>query len=381
MAVYKRYKGKKLAPNSPDWDKGTWVVEFHLRGQYVKQSLPEARGVKQAEQAEIQIKQSIFDKKYNKAGSVTLFSDFVDNVYMPWSEDNKKSWKDDFQRSNRLKLFFKQTPLRDVSPMQVEKFKSKLRKEKNKKGEPLGPATVNRYLAVLSGIFTKAGDNTLIEVNPVSKVDKLQEPDPRDRFLNMHADDEEDRLFDHLSGYGEHVLAIADLDLETGLRLGELLKVRWLEIDFTQKTLTAKNTKNGKVRIMPLTAKAVRILKALRQDAPDTERVFDHKRTGRKRRQMMVCFEQAVDEAGLPDFHFHDLRRTFATRLRSANVHEYDIAELLGHSVPKGAGRETKVTMGYARGVPQRLRDAVNLLEKGKLLTFGTPSPLHLEAV
>ena len=91
---------------------------------------------------------------------------------------------------------------------------------------------------------------------------------------------------------------------------------------------------------------------------------------GRKRRHLPHCFERAVKDAGLDDFHFHDLRRTFATRLRAAGVHPYDIADLLGHSVPEGETRETK---GYARAVPQRLRDAVSKLEKGKLLTFSTP--------
>ena len=62
----------------------------------------------------------------------------------------------------------------------------------------------------------------------------------------------------------------------------------------------------------------------------------------------MVCFERAVREAGASDFHFQDLRHTFAARLRAANVHEYDIADLLGHPTPPGETRSTKVTRGYA---------------------------------
>jgi integrase len=81
----------------------------------------------------------------------------------------------------------------------------------------------------------------------------------------------------------------------------------------------------------------------------------------------MVCFERAVKEAGISNFHFHDLRHTFATRLRAANVHEYYIADLLGHSTTPGEMRNSKATHGYAHGVPNRLRDAVNSLEEGKL--------------
>ena len=101
---------------------------------------------------------------------------------------------------------------------------------------------------------------------------------------------------------------------------------------------------------------------------------FGENARARKRRQLMVCFELAVKESGIGDFHFHDLRHTFATRLRAANVHEYDIADLLGHSTTPSETRNTKVTRGYAHGVPQRLRDAVESLEAGKRLISGTPT-------
>jgi hypothetical protein len=83
--------------------------------------------------------------------------------------------------------------------------------------------------------------------------------------------------------------------------------------------------------------------------------------------ELMVCLEQAVKEAEISDFHFHDLRHTFATRLRAANVHEYYIANLLGHSTAPGEMRNSKVTRGYAHSVLKRLRDAVNSLEEGRL--------------
>ncbi len=89
----------------------------------------------------------------------------------------------------------------------------------------------------------------------------------------------------------------------------------------------------------------------------------------------MVCFEEAAKEAGISNFHFHDLRHTFATRLRAANVHEYDIADLLGHSTTSGDTRNMKITRGYAHGVLKRLRDAVNSLAEGKLIILeGAPT-------
>ena len=169
-------------------------------------------------------------------------------------------------------------------------------------------------------------------------------------------------------------VSLAESDLEVGMRLGELLKALWAEVDEANRLISVTKTKNDKPRSIPLTARALAILRRLRQGAPDAELIFDPTRTGRKRRQLMVCFERAVRESGIGDFHFHDLRHTFATRLRAANVHEYDIADLPGHSTTPGETRNTKVTRGYAHGVPQRLRDAVDSLEEGKRVILATPT-------
>jgi integrase len=258
--------------------------------------------------------------------------------------------------------------------MLIEKFKSELRKSDSKFKRQFSPSTVNRYLQVFSRILSMTYENGIIDSNAMSRVKRLREPEPRQRYLNQYSDDEEERLMKAPAVYGEHVVALAELDLELGMRLGELLNAKWADVDEIDQYIFIMKPKNDKPRLIPLTVRALEILKRLRQDAPDDELIFDPKRTGRKRRQLMVCFERAVEAAGLGDFHFHDLRHTFATRLRAANVHEYDIANLLGHSTTPGDTRNTKVTRGYAHGVPQRLRDAVNSLEKGKLLISGTPT-------
>lgn len=85
MSVYKR--GKKGAH---------WHYYFRVRGVRYRGSLPEARTKQQAEQAESKIKQEIFEKRFEVEQKGTdLLSDFLDDVYLPWSKVNKKSWRDD----------------------------------------------------------------------------------------------------------------------------------------------------------------------------------------------------------------------------------------------------------------------------------------------
>jgi integrase len=141
--------------------------------------------------------------------------------------------------------------------------------------------------------------------------------------------------------------------LETGLRPGEILNARWINIQ--GEHIYIGQTKTDRPRRVPLTKKAQDILNSLRQDAPDEKLIFEPKRTGRKRRQLMVCFEQAVKNSGIGDFHCHDLRWTLATRLRAAGVHDDDIADLLGHSVPEGKTRWARITKGICQGRPAEI--------------------------
>ncbi len=128
-------------------------------------------------------------------------------------------------------------------------------------------------------------------------------------------------------------------------------------------TYYVEKTKTGRPRTVPLSARSIETLKPLRQDASDEEEVFYHTRTGRKRRQMLVCFTSALQEAEVVDFHFHDLRHTFAIRLRAASVHQMDIMTLLGHTT-------LKVTLGYALATQQRLIEAIDALSNGRVLEF-----------
>ncbi len=80
MAIYKRHKGRRLKRSDRDWDKGTWWIEFSLRGNYVHESIPGARTQAQAERAENKRREEIYEGKYNPVKK--LFSEFVDETIL-----------------------------------------------------------------------------------------------------------------------------------------------------------------------------------------------------------------------------------------------------------------------------------------------------------
>lgn len=153
MAVWKRYNGKRVKGERPK-GKGTWIVEFSLRGHYVKQAIPEARTKAEAEEAQTKIKRDIFDDKYNRAAGNKDFTEFVDEVFVPWAKASKRSWQDDEERARPLKEFFTGKRLREITPMLIEHFKQQRLKTKTLYNRDRSPATVNRELQVLSKVFS-----------------------------------------------------------------------------------------------------------------------------------------------------------------------------------------------------------------------------------
>lgn len=356
MAVWKRYNGKRVKGEGPK-GKGVWIVEFRLRGQYVKQAIPEARTRAEAEQAQVKLKRDIFDDKYNRAAGNKDFTEFVDEVFVPWAKASKRSWQDDEERAKPLKVFFAAKRLREITPMLIEQFKQQRLKTKTLHKRDRSPATVNRELQVLSKVFSMAYDNGLVETNPMRRVHKLREAPSRERYLT---DDEEKRLFAILVGRRAHIRPIVVVALHTGMRQGEILSLKWEHVDFDQKTIYVAHTKTGRPRRIPVSKPVEVELRSLKQDASQDEYVFSYGRTGLKLTTFRHTWERACKQARISGLTFHDLRHTFATRLRAKGVHEMDIMTLLGHTT-------LQMTSRYTHAMPQNLRTAVDSLNKQPL--------------
>src|SRR3989475_1847596 len=360
MAIYKRYKGRRLKRSDRDWDNGTWWIEFSLQGQYIHQSIPGARTQAQAERAESQLREAVYERRYDPGRK--LFSEFVDETFLPWSRANKRSYREDEQRSVTLKDFLGEKHLRDIKPMMIERFKRErlatpTKHVKEDRPRPRTPASVNRDLACLSKILSMAFDNELIDSNPMRRVRLLQESPSRERFITV---DEEKKLFAQLTGRRDHIRSVVTIALNTGMRRGEILGLQWEHVNFLARTVFIAKSKTGKTRTIPMNEVVFEELKALKQDARAEDCVFSNARTAVNIDSIKTGWRNACEDAGLVNLRFHDTRHTFATRLRANGVHEWDIRDLLGHT----SGRMTSV---YTHQTPVNLGQSVNTLTKAKL--------------
>ena len=359
MAIYKRHKGRRLKRSDRDWDKGTWWIEFSLRGNYVHESIPGARTQAQAERAESKRREEIYEGKYDPGKK--LFSEFVDEIFLPWSTANKRSHREDEQRSVTLKAFFGEKHLRDIKPMMIEKFKRErlatpTKHDTEERPRPRTPASVNRDLACLSKILSMAFDNELIDSNPMRRVRLLKENGSRERFITA---DEEVKLFAKLTGRRDHIRSVVTVALNTGMRRGEILDLQWEHVNFIARTIFIARSKTGKTRTIPMNDIVFEELKALKQDAGTRDFVFSVSKTGVNIDSIKTGWRNACAAAGLVDLRFHDTRHTFATRLRANGVHEWDIRDLLGHTT-------TRMTSVYTHQTPANLRQAVTTLGQSK---------------
>jgi|GEM_PF-427365 len=173
-----------------------WYYDFVIRGTRYRSSIPEARTKADAVEAENAERRKVFDNTYGtpKLGS-RLFSEFVEDVYMPWAKTNKRTWANDEGHAAILKEAFKGKALREVSPLIIEKLKRELSLQTTKRGTTRAPASVNLVMATGSRIFTLACDTDQASTNPFRKVKKLSVDNHQLRYLGW---EEERRLIDVL---------------------------------------------------------------------------------------------------------------------------------------------------------------------------------------
>jgi integrase len=170
----------------------------------------------------------------------------------------------------------------------------------------------------------------------------------RSRYLSK---DEEKRLLAALEGE-EWLRAVVIMAIHTGMRRGEIFKLKWFDVDFARGVVHVRNTKMGKDRVVPMSAP---VREMLERQPKTSGYVFPSPKTGGQLIDIKRRFDLTRTAAGISDFRFHDLRHTAATRLAAAGVNVVVIAEILGHS-------DIRTTKRYSHAMDEAMRDAVEKL-------------------
>jgi len=146
--------------------------------------------------------------------------------------------------------------------------------------------------------------------------------------------------------------------LNTGLRRGEILNLKWQDVNFTERFIAVRETKSKKNRYVPMNQETFDLLRALfRHTSGDY--VFPGVKPGQHLSESYVThwFGETVKEAGIEDFHFHDLRHTFASWLVMSGIDLTTVQQLLGHQT-------YQMTLKYAHLSPEHRKSAVDILSR-----------------
>ncbi len=308
-------------------DKGYFLDYFIQEGDFRKRKrvrLGQVPGA-QAKRVLAQHMQLIVEHKFlapEKADAT--FNEAADS-FLAYSQARKKSFLNDARMVLLLKAFFGNCTLKSLKPDSVEAYLTERRKAGNSRrpGGPLAGATLNREIACLKSIVRRAVMNYLLDKNPITGVRKFKEVS-RDRTLTP---EEFRKLLQHCA---LHLQAIVQLAYWTGMRRGEVLGLRWDQVDLKNKVinLEAEDTKTQEKREVPLNEMLVDLLKRVPKTLGSAY-VFTYK--GQRIKDVKTAFWYACRKAGIKDFRFHDLRHCAVTNLRKAGVSDTVIMSISGH--------------------------------------------------
>jgi len=191
-------------------------------------------------------------------------------------------------------------------------------------------ATVNRYFSALSHVFTVARTQwNWVQSNPMSDISSLTEPRGRVRYLTG---DEMGRLF--VSCKQERKPELYDavlMALSTGARKDEILSIEPKHVDIASGRAVLEETKNNERRQLSLSGGTLAMVMRRMDAVRVGQRYLIHGRFRHLKARIDKEFRRACKRAGIEDFHFHDLRHTFASHLAMNGASLAEIAEALGH--------------------------------------------------
>lgn len=220
------------------------------------------------------------------------------------------------------------------------------------------PASTNRLRSCLSSVFSYAiKQKGYITSNPVRQVPSLTEDNKRKRYLS---DDERMAVIVACKASDwEKLYLLVALALTTGARLNEILWLRWSDIDFANRTAIIHKTKNGDPRTLTLPQNAIDELQKHRQIGSGL--VFPGRRKFNQPFEFRRHWNKALEDAGIEDFRYHDLRHSAASYLAMSGASLIEIAEVLGHKSLETTKRYSHLSVEHKKKLTDRVLGELDL--------------------
>ena len=351
--------GKKIKGVYPRPGKNgiTWYIEYKYKGMRYREAIgpskQDAEAAYMARMTDIN-NGKFFDKRIEK--SIT-FSDFCDTYYNTHMRLKAPGTATRFLDAvKRLKRYFSGYLMTEITAKHIKQYQVKRLEElaHNKKTN-VSPSTINREIAIIRNMFNMGIEWGDFVDNPVKKGIMFNEKDfARNRFLSQ---DEAVKLYNELKG---HLKPIVIVTLNTGMRLGEVLNLKWKDCNFEQRKIYVPKTKTGK-KEKPMNQIVYGTLVAWPKH-PTSDYIFCHPIdtphagfSGKPFRSIKTAWNKAIEKAGINNFRFHDLRHTFASYCVMSGIDMKTVSELLGHKTMVMTERYSHLSDSHKQKAVERL--------------------------
>jgi len=343
--------------------KERWCVDFLVNGKRIREVVKNAQN---RSDAVLHLQERVAacfsgDHKGIDKKKPFKFGELAERYLQDYSKVMKKSFMSDYYIVNaHLKPFFGEFGVDQITCLHLEKYRAE------RLADGVSKSTTNRELAILSRIFSLGIDWGLGSENPVKKIRFFSEQEnAKERILTG---EEEIRLLKASPGHLKPILIVA---LNTGMRRGEILGLKWSQVDLERRVIKVERTKSGKNRFVFMNSALFKVFEELHKDRVDREQVFVNPKTGRPFRDIKRAFKSACEKAEIENLRIHDLRHTFASRLVERGADLITVKELLGHSTVKMTERYTHPNLA------QKQRAVETLAQNGSVIPGNSPELSH----
>lgn len=283
------------------------------------------------------------DRGDNQLGDCSLEKMRLRDLLIRYVKEITPKKKSFIQETNRLGQLIRhevsEIPLSKMTSGHFSQFR-----DSRLKGR--GPQAVRHELNVLSHAIKTAMIewDYPIQLNPLDNIKKPAIPKGRDRRLNKG---ELEKLEAGASlGQSEYLFSLISFAIETGMRKGEILNLKWDDIDFQGRVVLLEETKNGHARTVPLNSRAIKILKM----RPKDQDIYPFNIRESRLRSAWI---KLLKRVGISDLHFHDLRHEAISRLFEQGLSIPEVALISGHRDPRMLFKYTHLR---ARDVVKKLK-------------------------
>ncbi|CAI8856406.1 integrase [Pseudomonas jessenii] len=305
--------------------------------------------------------------------------EFLDDSYLPWFKAHHRGYEKTLHTLDNNFASIMPRRLNEITGRDLELVRTAWLSSGNK------PATANRKIGSISGVFSRAVEWGFISDHPLNRLKQLKVDskgqvryllpsesanlrramDARQEQMRVERDSANKWRFERdreplqdlrAVAFTDHLKPMILISLNTGVRRGELFDLKWTDVNFDTKTITiaGATAKTSETRHIPINKEALSTLEEWKKQVDGIGYVFASQAGGRME-DVKSAWLKLLERAKIGSFRWHDMRHDFASRLVMAGVPLNTVRDLLGHS-------DIKMTLRYAHMAPESKAAAVELI-------------------